>query len=59
MRIEFATSIDDYDLSNFSEKLIKALKENMACTLFSEKVPVFRQYKPKNLLVNQTHWSLI
>jgi len=59
MCIEFATSIDDYNFKNIPENIFKALKENMICTLFYEKVQIFKKGKPENIIENQTYWSLI
>ena len=59
MSIEFATSIDDYDFSNIPEKMLTALKENMICTMFIEKVKILKHKKYKDIIDNQTYWSLI
>jgi hypothetical protein len=59
MGIEFATSIDDYTFSNIPEKMLTALKESMVNTLFFEKVPVFAFVKSRDIIENQTYWSLI
>lgn len=59
MGIEFATSIDDYDFSNIPKKMLTALKENMICTMFIEKVKILKPRKAKDIIDNQTYWSLI
>ena len=59
MGIEFITSIDDYNFSEISEKMLEALAERMANTLFFEKVPVCASIKSKDIIENQTYWSLV
>jgi hypothetical protein len=59
MDIEFATFIDDYNFKNIPENVLKALKENMICTLLYEKVQILKKGKPENIIENQTYWSLI
>ena len=59
MRIEFATSIDDYDFSNIPEKMLTALKESMINTLLFEKVSAFAVVKSKDIIENQTYWRLV
>jgi len=56
MRIEFVTSLADYNLSG---KIISVLKERMTNTLFMEKIPVLKYEKAMPVLDNQTYWSLI
>jgi len=56
MRIEFVTSLNDY---NISEKIISVLKERMINTLFMEKIPALKYEKAVPVLDNQTYWSLI
>ena len=59
MLIEFTTTIDDYDFPNIPEKMFTALKDNMICTLLFKKVQTFKNTKSKDIIENQTYWSLI
>ena len=59
MLIEFTTTIDDYDFPNIPEKMFTALKDNMICTLLFKKVQTLKNTKSKDIIENQTYWSLI
>lgn len=59
MLIEFTTTIDDYDFPNIPEKIFTALKDNMVCTLLFKKVQTLKVTKSKDIIENQTYWSLI
>lgn len=59
MSIEFTTLLNDYNFSNISNKMLSTLKENMACTLLFERVPVLKHVRPDNSFLNQTYWTLI
>jgi len=59
MGIEFTTSINDYKFPDIPEKILAALKEGMINTMLFEKMPAFAVVKSRDIIENQTYWSLI
>jgi len=58
MRVEFTTSIKDYNFPELSGKMMTAVKESMINAVLYERINIFKQAKAHDIIENQSYCSL-